>query len=116
MAKQYVSHQLLLHVILHLVCVHYGDTSSVDYLFHLAAGPEADFTAVAAVLLTFSGGELRQCVNIPIEDDSALEDPEEDFSITITAPPGPSIIVPTPTVPVIIVDDDSEWWRQLPPL
>ena len=77
-------------------------------MFHLAAGPEADFTAIAATLLTFSVGELRQCVNIPIEDDPALEDPEEDFTITITAPPGPGIIIPTPTIPVIIVDDDSE--------
>ena len=64
-----------------------------------------DYTAVS-VELTFSTGSLRNCQNIPIEDDSDSENDEEFFLGLSTGQSGVSLDPDAATV--TILDNDGE--------
>ena len=69
----------------------------------LCAGP-ADYTSVE-VELTFDEAVSLSCVDISIEDDDFIEEPES-FNVTLTSGDSDVTFMP-PAAPVFIVDDDS---------
>ena len=69
---------------------------------HLTA-PE-DFKA-GEYILSFTGSKSKVCVNISIEDDSILEDPE-NFTVTIMSA-DPDVSFGTPEATVTIMDNDN---------
>ena len=60
--------------------------------------------------LTFSPGNMRQCADVPIMEDTIVET-DETINLVATGvslPPGGSISIGTGTSTVTIIDDDSE--------
>ena len=76
-------------------------------LFCTATNPEADYVTVVGMMLTFNATVTQQCVNIPIVDDMAVEEPAETFVVTISTNDS-SVAIPNPSATVSIMDNDGE--------
>jgi hypothetical protein len=70
-----------------------------------------DYVAVSMVVV-FPSGTDRQCVDVMLRNDSAVE-ANETFTITVLAVDD-NVIVDNGTVTITIVDDDGEGLHSLP--
>ena len=68
----------------------------------LVAG--TDYTTTSEIVM-FRSTMMRQCITVPILDDSISEDPEI-FTVTISSD-DPDVSSTVPTTNVVITDDDS---------
>jgi hypothetical protein len=83
-------------------------TSTVNWATELAVddtAAAADFTASMGTL-TFAPGDAAETITVPIANDAAQE-PEETFTVRLSAPNTASNLPTPPTAKVNIVDDDG---------
>jgi Domain of unknown function (DUF4394)/Calx-beta domain len=83
-------------------------TTTVNYATEIADGDTAsasDFTATGGTL-TFAAGDASESFTVPITDDGA-DEPNETFTVRLSAPNVASNLQMPPTAQVQIVDDDA---------
>ena len=85
-----------------------GDTTgsaTVDYATVGGSVSTADFT-FAAGTLTFAAGEVSKTLSVAITADT-VDEPDESFSVTLSAPGAPLALGTPASVTVTITDDDA---------
>ena len=78
--------------------------------FNYSISDDQDFIE-GSFNITFLPGETRKCAPVMIVDDQIVEKREEDFEIEFVLLPTPlnATIGGPSTIPVTIIDDDSEF-------